>query len=68
MKNPIIAEAGQALAQSSGEGLLMGVMTAVFLTFFIGWAVWAWLPANKSKMDAAARMPLDDLLPNGGEA
>lgn len=68
MKHPVIAEAGQVLAQSSAEGLLMGVMTAVFLTFFLGWAVWAWLPSNREKMASAARMPLDDLLPERGEA
>ncbi len=68
MKNPVIAEAGQVLAQSSAEGLLMGVMTAAFLTFFLGWAIWAWLPSNRQKMEAAARMPLDDEHPDGAPA
>ncbi len=68
MKSPLIQQANDALAHSSGEGLLMGTMTVIFLVFFVGWAVWAWLPANKDRMEAAARMPLDDGLPNGGEA
>jgi cbb3-type cytochrome oxidase subunit 3 len=66
--NPVINQAKEVLAASAAEGTLMGVMTIVFLGFFVGWAVWAWLPANKGNMDAAARMPLDDGAPTGGEA
>lgn len=67
MKNPLIAEAGTVLANSAAEGVLMGVMTVLFLAFFVGWAIWAWLPSNREHMDAAARMPLDDAT-NGGKA
>lgn len=66
--NPVINEAKEVLAASAAEGTLMGVMTVVFLGFFVGWAVWAWLPGNKKNMDAAARMPLDDGDLTGGEA
>ena len=66
--NPVINQAKEVLAASAAEGTLMGVMTIVFLGFFVGWAVWAWLPANKENMDAASRMPLDDGAPTGGEA
>lgn len=41
-------------------GLLLGVMTAVFLACFVGWTVWAWMPKNRSNMEAAARLPLED--------
>lgn len=66
--NPVVESARDVLATSAAEGTLMGVMTVVFLGFFVAWAVWAWLPSNKETMDAAARMPLDDGAPNGGEA
>ena len=42
------------------SGLLAGTMTGVFLLFFLGWAAWAWWPGNRSMMEAAARLPLDD--------
>jgi cbb3-type cytochrome oxidase subunit 3 len=38
----------------------MGVMTAAFLVFFVGWAVWAYHPAHKDDMDRASMMPFDD--------
>ena len=41
-------------------GWVLGGMTFFFLANFIGWAVWAWLPANRKAFDAAARMPLED--------
>ena len=41
-------------------GVFLGVMTAVFLVFFIGWALWAYDPDRKDEMDEAARMPFDD--------
>lgn len=58
--NPIFHDA----AQAAQHGWLMGVMTFVFLAFFLGWAAWAWAPSNREHMDRAARMPLDD----GGDA
>lgn len=41
-------------------GWVLGGMTFFFLATFIGWAVWAWLPANHKAFDEAARMPLED--------
>lgn len=41
-------------------GWLMGGMTVVFLATFAGWTWWAWRPANRANMEAAARIPLDD--------
>ncbi len=41
-------------------GTFLGVMTAIFLLFFVGWALWAYDPNRKDEMDEAARMPLDE--------
>ena len=60
--NPII-EAAQTSVQ---HGWVMGVMTIFFLFFFVAWAFWAWAPGNRSRMDAAARMPLEDDGPGNG--
>jgi cbb3-type cytochrome oxidase subunit 3 len=62
--NPIF----KAAADSLSGGWVMGLMTLVFLGFFVAWTVWAWLPRNREKMEAAARMPLDDGDFQGGEA
>ncbi len=50
----------QAAAESASGGLLMGVLTGVFLVFFAGWAVWAFWPGNKEQMERHARMPLEE--------
>lgn len=54
--NPLF---NQAEATVQG-GLLLGVMTAVFLLFFIGWALWAYDPNRRDEMNEAAKMPFDD--------
>jgi cbb3-type cytochrome oxidase subunit 3 len=54
----------QAAAEGVRLGWLMGLMTAFFLAWFIGWTVWAFAPRNKAMMDEVARMPLSD----GGDA
>jgi cbb3-type cytochrome oxidase subunit 3 len=54
--NPLF---NQAEATVQG-GVFLGVMTALFLVFFVGWALWAYNPARKDQMDEAARMPLDE--------
>lgn len=41
-------------------GGLLGVMTVAFFLFFLAWAAWSWAPANKSRLDGFARLPLDD--------
>ena len=38
----------------------MGVMTAVFLAVFVGWAWYAWNPRNRDLMNEMAAMPLND--------
>lgn len=48
-----------AAAQSTDLGWLMGVMTVVFATVFVGWGVWAWMPSRRSAMEAAANLPFE---------
>ena len=54
--NPVF----QAAAETARLGWLMGVLTAVFLVFFTGWAWWAFSSRNKKFMEEASRMPLID--------
>jgi cbb3-type cytochrome oxidase subunit 3 len=42
------------------------VSTLLFVFVFVSWAVWAYLPSRRAKMDAAALLPFDDH--DGGEA
>jgi cbb3-type cytochrome oxidase subunit 3 len=39
---------------------IMGVTTALFLCFFVGWTWWAFSSRNRERMDAAALMPLSE--------
>ena len=48
------------IASTSSLGWVAGVMTAVFLFFFMAWTLWAWWPGNRARLDAAARLVLDD--------
>jgi len=50
----------ETAASNVGLGWMLGLMTAFFLMWFVGWTVWAFLPANKRKMEEAARLPLLD--------
>jgi cbb3-type cytochrome oxidase subunit 3 len=54
--NPVF----KAAAASAEYGWVMGVMTVVFLAVFLGWAFWAYHPANRAAMNEAAAMPLSD--------
>lgn len=54
--NPLIREA----ADSVGLTWLMGLMTAVFLIFFLAWTWWAYAPHRREAMDEAALLPFDD--------
>lgn len=54
--NPLWREA----ANTAELTWLMGVMTAAFLVFFLGWVWWAYAPGRRAIMDEAARMPLTD--------
>lgn len=54
--NPLLREAAGSVELT----WLMGVMTAVFLVFFLAWTWWAYSPARKQHMDEAARLPFND--------
>ncbi len=54
--NPVF----RAAAESIPNGWILGVMTVLFLTTFVAWTVWAWLPNNRARLEAAARLPLDE--------
>lgn len=53
-------ELTRVASQTADGAWVLGLMTAVFLLFFLGWAAWAWAPSNSEKMKRAARMPLED--------
>jgi cbb3-type cytochrome oxidase subunit 3 len=42
----------------------MGLMTAVFLVFFVGWVLWAYNPSRKAYLEEVAKMPFNE----GGES
>jgi len=50
----------QAAAESVNLGWLMGLMTVLFIAWFIAWTVWAFHPRNKKKMEEAAHLPFSD--------
>ena len=54
----------QAAAEHVQLGWVLGVMTVIFLAWFVGWTIWAFLPSNRARFEKAARMPLTD----GGES
>lgn len=58
--NPLFAEAANTVQGT----WIMGIMTAAFLLFFIGWVLWTYNPGRKAAMEEAGRMPLND----GGES
>lgn len=45
-----------------GGGVLLGVTTILFFSFFITVTVRAFLPSHRAMHDEAARLPLDDEL------
>jgi cbb3-type cytochrome oxidase subunit 3 len=53
-------------AHTVGLTWIGGVSTVLFLSTFVAWAIWAWLPSRRDAMDAAARLPFDDT--DGGAA
>ncbi|MFT6819480.1 MAG: cbb3-type cytochrome oxidase subunit 3 [Myxococcota bacterium] len=41
-------------------GWTMGVMTVVFMGAMIAWIAWVWSPSQRTAMDEAANLPLED--------
>lgn len=50
----------RAAAETVQLGWMLGVMTVVFLVFFVGWTVWAYSPKRREEMEEASRMPFMD--------
>lgn len=48
----------QAAVQAVEGGWLMGLMTVVFLLFFVGWTWWAYSKHNREAFEQAAKLPL----------
>lgn len=48
------------IAATTTGDLLLGVMTLLFLGFFLAWTWWAWSPRNQKLMNESASMPLDE--------
>lgn len=50
----------RAAADTVEFGWIPGIMTALFLIFFLGWVVWAYTPSRKAQLDDAAQLPFTD--------
>lgn len=49
----------QAAAQAE-LGWLLGLNTVLFITIFIGWSLYLYLPSRREALDAASRLPLEE--------
>ncbi len=54
--NPLLKEA----AERVDLGWLMGFTTVLFIGCFLFWAWWAWAARNKTRWEAASRLPFND--------
>jgi cytochrome c oxidase cbb3-type subunit IV len=45
---------------------LRGILTGVLIVLFTGIVIWAWSSARRKAFDAAARLPLEEDQPAGG--
>jgi cbb3-type cytochrome oxidase subunit 3 len=52
--NPVLREAAGFVE----HGWLMGLMTVLFFTCFIGWSWWALARRNRRRFEDAAMLPL----------
>lgn len=52
--NPVLQEG----VHNAQLGWISGIMTAVFIACFIGWAWWAFAAGNRKRFEEAARLPL----------
>lgn len=50
----------RAAAETVQMGWVLGVMTALFLAFFVAWIAWAYSPKRKAEFERAARLPFLD--------
>lgn len=49
----------ESVASTAQLGWMLGLLTAGFLVFFLGWTWWAFRPANKRYLEEAGRLPLE---------
>lgn len=54
--NPLFAEAAGTVQGT----WVMGLMTLVFLVFFVGWVLWAYNPSRKAYLEEVAKMPFNE--------
>lgn len=47
-------------AESVQLGWMLGIMTVLFLVFFVAWTVWAYSPKRKAELEEAALLPFMD--------
>ncbi|HEY0306173.1 MAG TPA: hypothetical protein VGC44_14465 [Longimicrobiales bacterium] len=52
--NPVLHEG----VRNAELGWISGIMTIVFIAFFVGWAWWAFAAGNRDRFEAARRLPL----------
>lgn len=45
---------------------LRGILTGILIVLFSGIVIWAWSSARRKAFDAAARLPLEEDQPAGG--
>jgi cytochrome c oxidase cbb3-type subunit 4 len=45
---------------------LRGILTGILIVLFTGIVIWAWSSARRKAFDAAARLPLEEDQPAGG--
>jgi cytochrome c oxidase cbb3-type subunit IV len=45
---------------------LRGILTGILIVLFSGIVIWAWSAARRQAFDAAARLPLEEDQPAGG--
>jgi cbb3-type cytochrome oxidase subunit 3 len=48
----------QAAAEVVSGTWIMGLLTILFLVFFVGWVIWAFAKRNRAAFEEASRLPL----------
>jgi cytochrome c oxidase cbb3-type subunit 4 len=47
--------------------MIAGIVSLTLLVLFVAGWIWAWRPARRAALDAAARMPVEDDAPHDME-
>lgn len=56
--NPLWKSASEAV--SPDHGVVMGVVTVLFMVLFAAWTWWAYAPGRREAMEQYGAMPLED--------